>query len=42
VRTPNVIIAGFYPGEINDKKVMAKGGLLISVTKDQSFPLKQN
>ena len=42
IKTSSVIIAGFYPGRVSDKKSMTEGGLLISLKKDKSFPLKVN
>jgi hypothetical protein len=39
VKTNQVVIAGFYPGELNDNDTLNKGGLLISVTNDQSYRL---
>lgn len=40
VKTKNAIIAGFYPGKLDDRHVLNEGGLLISVSNDQSFTLK--
>jgi len=39
VKTKHAIIAGFYPGEHKEKELMNKGGLLVSVTNDQSYTL---
>lgn len=39
VKTKNAIVAGFYPGALRDKEILNKGGLLISVTNDNSYLL---
>jgi hypothetical protein len=39
VKTKKAIVAGFYPGELKDKEMLTKGGLLVSVTNDQSYTL---
>lgn len=41
VRTKNAVIAGYYPYCYKDKEVMNKGGLLVSVTNDQSYTLNE-
>ena len=40
IKTPFAIIAGYYPGIFEAKGVMNKGGLLVSVTNDESYKLK--
>ena len=40
VKTPFAIIAGYYPGIFEAKGIMNKGGLLVSVTNDESYKLK--
>ena len=37
IKTQNAIIAGFYPETLKDKEILNKGGLLVSVTNDNSY-----
>jgi hypothetical protein len=39
IKTKGAIIAGFYPGVHKDKEILDKGGLLVSVTNNQSYNL---
>ena len=39
IKTNKSIIAGFYPSELQNKDVLNKGGLLVSITNDASYVL---
>jgi hypothetical protein len=39
VKTQCALIAGFYPGLYSDSETMNKGGLLVSVSNNQSYTL---
>ena len=39
IKTKNAIISGLYPGTLRDKEILDKGGLLVSVTNNNSYKM---